>query len=120
MGLQRWEPTTRYIGTGEYMGDMEQDAEGDFYAADDVDALIARIRAAVEAERGAPRGVESCDDPDCGCWDSYNEARAALDALLADGGCQTMDTSRTQAIAEAHQRALSDELLAKMLREGGA
>ena len=58
----------------------------DFYAADDVDALLARIRVAVAAEREAPRGVESCDDPDCGCWDSYNDARAALDALLADGG----------------------------------
>lgn len=54
------------------------------YPADDVDALIARIRAAVEAERGAAdelgmQGLTS-DLAD------YVRARAALDALLADGG----------------------------------
>lgn len=77
----------------------------EYYRAADVDALLARIRAAVEAWMMAPRGEESCDDPDCGCWDQYHEARAALDALLADGDCQTMDTNRTQAIAEEIGRA---------------
>ena len=82
MGLQRWEPTTRYIGTGEYMGDMDLDDEGDFYAAADVDALLDRIRQAVAAER----------DNASGAWagpasqQRYANARAALDALLTDGG----------------------------------
>ena len=75
MGLQRWEPTTRYIGTGEYMGDMEQGAEGDWVRAEDVDDLLARIRAAVAAERASMRETNGAVLPG-----------AALDALLADGG----------------------------------
>lgn len=82
MGLQRWEPTTRYIGTGEYVGDMEQDAGGDFYAAADVDALLARIREAVDIERDEAR---CCNCP-CMAECSVVRARAALDALLSDGG----------------------------------
>ena len=82
MGLTRWEPTTRYIGTGEYMGDMEQDAGGDFYAAADVDALLARIRAAVDAERGAT----VADTGNASGWVArITKYRAALDALLSDG-----------------------------------
>lgn len=83
MGLQRWEPTTRYIGTGEYMGDMDRADDGDFYFAEDVDALLASIRAAVEAEWVAVDELEmqglTSDLAD------YVRARAALDALLADG-----------------------------------
>ena len=56
------------------------------YAAADVDALLARIRAAVVAEREATAGIPhpygDCD----GCDELHDEARAALDDLLADGG----------------------------------
>ena len=57
------------------------------YPADDVDALLARIRAAVDAEReaveqdavGFARGTG-------GRLHAVYSTRAALDALLADGG----------------------------------
>ena len=96
MGLQRWGPTTRYIGTGEWMGDMEQDDEGDFYSADEVDALLARIRAAAEAEReSGHRLMEMMDDWYCERPQSgppFSQAKdldakgAALDALLTGEG----------------------------------
>lgn len=47
---------------------------GEYYRADDVDALLARIRAAVEAERASMRETNGRVLPG-----------AALDALLADG-----------------------------------
>ena len=84
MGLERFDPEDH--NPLQWDGQMVARADGEYYRAAEVNDLLARIRAAVAAEREAPRGVESCDDPDCGCWDSYNEARAALDALLADGG----------------------------------
>jgi len=56
------------------------------YPADDVDALLARIRAAVETERDA---AWSCFSPHEGIEayrELYDEECSALDALLADGG----------------------------------
>ena len=54
----------------------------DFYAADDVDALLASIRAAVGAERRATVDACSVSPPD-GYEDTFYDARAALDALLS-------------------------------------
>lgn len=53
------------------------------YRADDVDALLARIRAAVVAERDAPPCL--CDSFPCKASCPHGQARAALDALLAGG-----------------------------------
>lgn len=72
--------------------------DGEYYRADDVDALLARIRAAVEALDNAWRvlaegehlvGVcdnDTADAADRQALDDIESARAALDALLADGG----------------------------------
>lgn len=50
--------------------------------AAEVDALLARIRAAVAAERAAGAGIPH-PYGDCGeCDELHDEARAALDALL--------------------------------------
>lgn len=54
--------------------DIHPSPVGDFYRAADVDALLARIRAAVDAER-----EETYTTMD------YGPARAALDALLSQG-----------------------------------
>ena len=58
------------------------------YPAADVDALIARIRAAVEAERGAPpcRCTSLPHLIDCEFGRAYN----ALDALLSHGECSSL------------------------------
>ncbi|MBK7782375.1 MAG: hypothetical protein IPJ58_16690 [Ardenticatenia bacterium] len=65
---------------------------GHVYLAADVDALLARIRAAVAAERGAwvavawlPLSEVHRDDQESLEAD-IGDHRAALDALLADGG----------------------------------
>lgn len=78
MKLQRYTTNVLWDDAG---GFRERGAT--VYLAADVDAMLTSIRAAVEAWMMAPRGETSCDDPDCGCWDSYNEARAALHNLLA-------------------------------------
>ena len=71
MGLQR-----RLI-QGQY------DRETAYYRATDVDDLLARIRAAVEAEREAT----VADTGNASGWVArITKYRAALDALLADGG----------------------------------
>ena len=51
MGLQRFDPMDH--NPLQYDGMMVPRADGEYYRAADVDALLARIRAAVEAERGA-------------------------------------------------------------------
>ena len=60
----------------------------DFYAATDVDALLARIRQAVDAERGAGGTNHQCDCPFGWCDGRcpFATARAALDALLSGEG----------------------------------
>ena len=76
MGLQRTTMMAAYPHVG----------TKDFYAAADVDALLARIRAAVETERDA---AWSCFSPHEGIEayrELYDEECSALDALLADGG----------------------------------
>ena len=60
--------------------------DGEYYRAADVDALLARIRAAVEAEREATAGIPHPYGDCGGCDELHDEARAPLDALLADGG----------------------------------
>jgi hypothetical protein len=65
---------------------------GDWYSADDVDALLARIREAVEAERVAGNLLWNSqwrDDPDGAAATALvtqTHARAALDALLSGEG----------------------------------
>lgn len=79
MKLQRW-----HMVTG-----APDDSLGNVYWADDVDALLASIRAAVDAEREADPAVHHrCDCPFGWCDGSCPtlKARKALDALLADGG----------------------------------
>lgn len=62
------------------------------YAAADVDALLARIRAAVEAERRAANLMHNArysEDEDAATTHALIvrvQRRAALDALLAGGG----------------------------------
>ena len=73
-----------------------ESCDGEYYLAADVDALLARIRAAVEAEREAETRhvcATSDDSPvTTGGGPTYHTSRAvtatraALDALLADGG----------------------------------
>lgn len=68
---------------------MDECADGEYYRAADVDALLARIRAAVDAEREADPAVNHrCDCPFGWCDGRCPTivARKALDALLADGG----------------------------------
>lgn len=55
------------------------DVAGDWYSADDVDALLASIREAVAAEREAVRSVRGDPRPEGYMW----LRRAALDALLS-------------------------------------
>lgn len=80
------------------------DVYGEWYAADDVDALLARIRAALMAERHAAFVYERAYDAERNGrptptgsvvrFAEWNAARAAteaaLDALLADGECSTL------------------------------
>lgn len=87
MKLQRHDARADY-GGGTY---PVEDDDGEYYLAEDVDALLASIRAAVDAERecvcceqslslSAPdhEVAETCQKTD--------DARAALDALL--GGAE--------------------------------
>ena len=61
----------------------QYDRETRYYRAADVDALLARIREAVAAERAAT----VADTGNASGWVArITKARAALDALLADGG----------------------------------
>ena len=62
----------------------QYDRETRYYRAADVDALLARIRAAVEAERWSPSCL--CLSYPCLAACPNGQASAALDALLADGG----------------------------------
>ena len=78
MGLQRYSVILGYPPAAR---------QSDVYNAADVDALLARIRAAVGEERGAR---ETVADAAVG-WElmqpavaGYREARAALDALLSE------------------------------------
>ena len=95
------------MGVRRYVGELRKqgsESPGDalygmaFYHAADVDALLVRIRTAVaamdEAWRILAEGehlVGVCDDDtaelaDRQAGDDIDAARAALDALLADGG----------------------------------
>ena len=61
----------------------QYDRETRYYRAADVDALLARIREAVAAERAAT----VADTGNASGWVArITKYRAALDALLADGG----------------------------------
>ena len=80
MGLQRYVGELRKQGS-ESPGDALYGMA--FYHVADVDALIARIRAAVAAERAAT----VADTGSASGWVArITKYRAALDALLADGG----------------------------------
>lgn len=46
--MQRYDHKLNYIGTGEYVSDMEPSDSGEFYLASDVDALVAKLRGEVE------------------------------------------------------------------------
>ena len=81
MKLQRWN-----VGRGGLDTEDVFDDKGEWVLWADVLEWRDSIRAAVVVWMMAPRGEDSCEDPDCGCWDSYIDARKALDALLADGG----------------------------------
>jgi hypothetical protein len=73
MGLERFDPEDH--NPLQWDGQMVARADGEYYRAADVDALLARIRAAVAAERASMRETNGAVLPG-----------AALDALLADGG----------------------------------
>lgn len=75
MGLQRWQCP---------YSDRWPIDDGEYVLWADVDALLARIRAAVAAERRATRDAYAVNPPD-GYEDTFYDARIALDALLADG-----------------------------------
>ena len=91
MGLRRYTSEDPHGGT--FDGHPTE-----YYRAADVDALLARIRAAVGAMDDAWRILAEgehlvgvCDDDtaelaDRQACDDIDAARAALDALLADGG----------------------------------
>ncbi len=94
MGLERFDPEDH--NPLQWDGQMVARADGEYYRAADVDALLARIRAAVAAERAAEtRHVCATRDDSpvtTGGGPTYHTSRAvtatraALDALLADGG----------------------------------
>lgn len=81
-----------------YWTDAALTGGGPYYRAADVDAMLARIRAAVEAMDNAWRILAEgehlvgvCDDDtaelaDRQAGDDIDAARAALDALLSGGG----------------------------------
>jgi hypothetical protein len=83
MGLQRYNPEDH--NPLQWDGMMVESPSGEYYRAADVDALLARIRAAVEAEReaveqdaaGFARGTG-------GGLHAVYAARAALAALLSE------------------------------------
>lgn len=81
MGLQRYNPVSH--NPLQYDPEMDECADGEYYRAADVDALLARIRAAVVAERNAA----AADTGNASGWIARTmKARKALDALLAGGG----------------------------------
>ena len=66
----------------------ESDPDGRYMDAADVDAMLSRIRAAVEAERSA-RWEAACWSDDAGVARraaALGDAFATLSALLSDGG----------------------------------
>ena len=82
MGLRRYTSEDPHGGT--FDGHPTE-----YYRAADVDALLARIRAAVAVERVTDPAVNHrCDCPFGWCDGRCPTltSRAALDALLADGG----------------------------------
>lgn len=79
MGLDRFDPEDH--NPLQWDGMMVARATGEYYRVADVDALLARIRAAVEIEREETR---CCNCP-CMAECPTVRARAALDALLAGG-----------------------------------
>lgn len=81
MKLARWTPIV--MGRGDY-ADCIIDQDGQYYRAVKVDALLARIRAAVDAERAAEYDARSMN---AGSEDYRNHDAAvdALDALLSRG-----------------------------------
>ena len=89
MGLKRYSLGIQYYGHWPEIDEEHDQERGDWVRWDDVDALLARIRAAVDAEREADPAVHHrCDCPFGWCDGSCPtlKARKALDALLADGG----------------------------------
>ncbi len=84
MGLQRYALSAHedFMRRELYVA-REEDPSGEYYRVADVDALIARIRAAVAAERAAT----VADTGSASGWVArITKYRAALDALLAGGG----------------------------------
>ncbi len=81
MKLQRWNAVL-HQQSGQYVMAMDPDDAGAWISAADVDALLARIRAAVEAEREA--GAAAFDGTPS--WVALRDARDALDALLSGEG----------------------------------
>ena len=77
MGLQRWHVARGGLDLTDCL-----DERGEWVRWADVDALLTRIRAAVEAERDAPGYVRFTD---MGRLPVLRQARAALDALLIQG-----------------------------------
>ena len=76
MGLQRIDHWPRVSSDGQSADWVAvESCDGEYYRAADVDALLARIRVAVAAERASMRETNGAVLPG-----------AALDALLADGG----------------------------------
>lgn len=84
MGLQRidhWPKVSSDGQSGEWVA--VESCDGDFYRVADVDALLTRIRAAVDAERDARDEAAQWRSPVV--WDRRDAAIAALDALLSQG-----------------------------------
>jgi hypothetical protein len=98
MGLERYSIGIEYTSHWPEIDEEHDQERGDWVRWADVYALLARIRAAVaamdEAWRILAEGehlVGVCDDDtaelaDRQAGDDIDAARAALDALLADGG----------------------------------
>ena len=62
MALQRWSPVAEYIGTGEYVGGMEVDQEGDYVELADVRAGLQRLRVAIEVGQSRAEQLALVDE----------------------------------------------------------
>jgi hypothetical protein len=68
--VKRYDPTTRYIGTGDYVGEMEPENYGDYVSFDDYYALrpqIASLEAKLERANKWLTHYPHCSMNPCTC-----------------------------------------------------